>query len=140
MNRGSIASNAEIRPVAAARVAGGRSGAVCCPQRRPRRDGIHARGAYARGFGFWALELRATQALVGFTGLSLPRFEAPFTPCVEVGWRLARAFWGCGYASEAGHAALEFGFSTLDVDEIVAFTAESNLRSRAVMGLPRNGA
>jgi RimJ/RimL family protein N-acetyltransferase len=56
---------------------------------------------------------------VGFVGLSISTFEAPFTPCVESGWRLARAFWGQGYATEATRAALEFGFETLGLAEIL---------------------
>jgi RimJ/RimL family protein N-acetyltransferase len=86
-----------------------------------------------RGWGLWALEVRETGAFVGFTGLAVPRFEAHFTPAVEVGWRLARAAWGFGYASEAGRAALAVGLGELRLDEIVSFTAVGNTRSRAVM-------
>jgi len=69
----------------------------------------------------------------GFTGLAVPRFEAHFTPCVEVGWRLAREHWGRGYATEAARAALADGFERLGLDEIVSFTAAGNLPSRRVM-------
>ena len=90
-------------------------------------------GFALRGFGFWAVEAPGVAPFVGFVGLNVPRFEAPFMPAVEVGWRLDAAFWGRGYASEAARAALEFGFDVLRLDEIVAFTAVENLRSRRVM-------
>jgi RimJ/RimL family protein N-acetyltransferase len=86
-----------------------------------------------RGFGLWALERREDRAFLGFAGLSAPRFEAHFTPCVEVGWRLARHAWGNGHATEAGAAALTYGFETLGLDEIVSFTTVANERSRRVM-------
>ena len=86
-----------------------------------------------RGWGNWAVEVAATGTFIGFTGLSVPRHVLPFSPCVEVGWRLARAAWGHGYASEAARAALRFGFEVLQLPEIVSFTALGNLRSRAVM-------
>ena len=95
------------------------------------------------GFEFWAIELRGSGQFAGFTGLSGPRSEAPFTPCVELGWRLARGFWGQGYATEAAHAAVAFGFETLALAEIVAFTVPANLRSRRVMerlGMQRDAA
>jgi RimJ/RimL family protein N-acetyltransferase len=66
-------------------------------------------------------------------GLSVPRFEAPFTPCVEIGWRLARAHWGRGYATEAARAALGHAFGPLGLGEVVAFTVPANVPSRAVM-------
>ena len=87
----------------------------------------------ADGFGLWAIERRADAAFLGFAGLSEPAFEATFVPALEVGWRLARDAWGHGYATEAGAAALRFGFDVLGRDEIVSFTAVSNERSRRVM-------
>ena len=78
---------------------------------------------------------------VGFVGLQLAVFAAPFTPAVEVGWRLARAYWGRGYATEVARAALADGFGRLGLDEIVSFTVPGNTRSRAVMerlGMTRN--
>ncbi|MHB1576956.1 MAG: GNAT family N-acetyltransferase [Candidatus Dormibacteria bacterium] len=87
----------------------------------------------ARGFGLWALEVKATGSFIGFTGLSVPGFQAAFTPAVEVGWRLARDAWGFGYATEAGAASLRFGFQGLSLQEIVSFTSQLNHRSRAVM-------
>ncbi|KAB7740108.1 GNAT family N-acetyltransferase [Parvibaculum sedimenti] len=85
------------------------------------------------GFGFWALELPGVAPFIGFTGLQHVNFDVPFVPAVEIGWRLAKPYWGKGYATEAARAALAFGFESLDLDEIVAFTVPANLRSRAVM-------
>jgi RimJ/RimL family protein N-acetyltransferase len=86
-----------------------------------------------RGFGLWAVEAPGVAPFIGFTGLSAPRFEARFTPCVEIGWRIARAHWGRGYAPEAAGAALGFGFERLGLAEIVSFTAVGNAKSRRVM-------
>ena len=85
------------------------------------------------GFGFWAVEVPGVAPFVGAVGLLVPGFAAPFTPCVEIGWRLHPAFWGRGYASEAARAALAFGFETIGLDEIVSLTVPANTRSRAVM-------
>lgn len=85
------------------------------------------------GWGFWAVETRAERQFIGFVGLHAPAAELPCSPCVEIGWRLARAHWGLGYASEAARAALRVGFEALALPEIVAFTAVPNLRSQAVM-------
>ena len=85
------------------------------------------------GFGFWAVEAPGAAPFIGFTGLGTADFEAPFTPCVEIGWRLARRFWGRGYATEAARASLGFGFGTLGLDEIVSFAVTANGRSRRVM-------
>ena len=87
----------------------------------------------SRGWSNWALELKASGELLGFTGLSVPRRVLPFSFCVEVGWRLVRKHWGQGYATEAACAALEVGFVRLDLPEIVSFTMAGNVRSRAVM-------
>ena len=85
------------------------------------------------GFGLWAAEIPGVAPFAGFLGLAIPRFAAHFTPCVEIGWRLATAYWGQGYAPEGARAVLEFGFGTLDLDEIVSFTSAGNHRSRRVM-------
>ncbi len=87
----------------------------------------------AHGFGLWALEAPGAGAFVGFVGLSRPRFEAHFTPCIEIEWRLAHAHWGRGYASEAARAAVAFAFNRLELGGIVSFTVPHNARSRAVM-------
>jgi ribosomal-protein-alanine N-acetyltransferase len=86
-----------------------------------------------RGFGLWALEVPEVAPFIGFAGLAVPRFNAHFTPCVEVGWRLAFEHWGHGYAAEAARLALGYGFGTLAFSEIVSFTSATNHRSRAVM-------
>ena len=90
-----------------------------------------------QGWGFWAVEVtdprEPVSGFVGFTGLNRPGFTAHFTPCIEIGWRLARDAWGRGYATEAARAALDFAFREIGADEVVAFTAEANARSRAVM-------
>jgi ribosomal-protein-alanine N-acetyltransferase len=88
-------------------------------------------GFEERGFGLWAVEAEGT--FIGFTGLTVPRFTAGFTPCVEIGWRLARRAWGYGYATEAATAALGDAFGRLGLEEVVSFTAVQNLRSQAVM-------
>jgi RimJ/RimL family protein N-acetyltransferase len=85
------------------------------------------------GWGLWAVEVPGVAAFAGYIGLSVPGFAAPFTPCVEIGWRLAREHWGQGYAIEGARAALAFGFAALELDEIVSFTVPANLRSRRVM-------
>lgn len=86
-----------------------------------------------RGFDVFAVEISGTGEFAGFVGLTVPRFEAAFTPCVEIGWRLAPAHWGRGYATEAARASLAFGFETLGLVEIVSFTVPANVRSRRVM-------
>ncbi len=85
------------------------------------------------GFGFWAVEIPGVTEFAGFIGLSRPNFEAHFMPCVEIGWRLAHEHWGSGYATEGARASLQFGFETLELDEIVSFTTPNNLPSRRVM-------
>ena len=87
----------------------------------------------ARGFGFWAVEMQATEQLVGFVGLSVPSFEAHFTPCVEIGWRIAFEHWGKGIATEAARASLDAAFHELGLSEVVSFTATTNKRSMRVM-------
>lgn len=86
-----------------------------------------------RGWGLWAVERLDTGAFIGFVGISVPKRDLPFMPCVEAGWRLARAHWHQGFATEAARAALAHGFGPLGLGEIVAFTALGNHASRAVM-------
>ena len=95
------------------------------------------------GWGLWAVEVPGVAPFLGFVGLARPGFDAPFTPAVEVGWRLARPWWGRGYASEAARAALAFAFDDLGLDEVVSFTSVPNERSQAVMrriGMTRDAA
>ena len=86
-----------------------------------------------QGWGLWAVEVNDGPPFVGFVGLNRVSFESHFTPAVEVGWRLARPFWGNGYATEAGEAALAYGFERLDLEEIVSFTSPLNEPSIRVM-------
>jgi RimJ/RimL family protein N-acetyltransferase len=85
------------------------------------------------GVGKWAVEEVATGDFVGTVGLGFALFDAPFTPAVEMGWRLARPYWGRGFATEAANAAVEYGFRELELREIVAFTSVGNAASRGVM-------
>jgi len=95
------------------------------------------------GFGLYALELRQERAFIGFAGLSIPAFDARFTPCVEIGWRLSAEYWGRGLATEAAGAVVRFAFESLALDALVSFTVPANIRSRRVMekiGMIRNPA
>ena len=86
-----------------------------------------------RGYGWWAVEVPGVAPFIGYVGLLEPTFEARFTPCVEIGWRLAFPYWGHGYATEGARAVLRFGFADAGLDEIVSFTVPANRRSIAVM-------
>jgi ribosomal-protein-alanine N-acetyltransferase len=83
------------------------------------------------GFGLCAVDMRGS--FIGFVGLSVPTFQAHFTPCVEIGWRLAAEYWGQGLATEAAGAVVRYAFGTLGLDELVSFTVPANTRSRRVM-------
>jgi RimJ/RimL family protein N-acetyltransferase len=85
------------------------------------------------GFGLWAAELKETKDFIGFIGLHVPGDALPFSPCVEIGWRLAFDHWGRGYAQEGARAVLAFGFEMTRLEEIVSFTTVGNFRSRHVM-------
>ncbi len=100
-------------------------------------------GFDAEGIGQWAVERREDGRFLGFTGLAAADFGAVFTPAIEVGWRFARFAWGHGYATEAGQAALRFGFDVRELETILSWTAVTNLRSIAVMerlGMRRDAA
>jgi RimJ/RimL family protein N-acetyltransferase len=86
-----------------------------------------------RGYGLWAAEVVGGAPFIGFIGLAEPSFVAHFTPCVEIGWRLAHEHWGQGYATEGARAALGVGFEVLELAEIVSMTTATNTRSRRVM-------
>jgi RimJ/RimL family protein N-acetyltransferase len=86
------------------------------------------------GFGLYALEMPERQEFIGFAGLSVPSFQAPFTPCVEIGWRLAAEHWGRGLATEAARAVVGLAFDSLGLESLVSFTVPANVRSRRVMG------
>ena len=86
-----------------------------------------------RGWGFWAVEIPNQNKFIGFVGLHTPKESMPFSPCIEIGWRLSKQHWNKGYATEAAKAALEFGFNKLNLSEIVSFTTLANVRSMTVM-------
>lgn len=85
------------------------------------------------GFGFWAVEVPGVAGFIGMAGIGILSYTAPFAPCVEVGWRLGRRYWGQGFATEAARGVLEFRLRTVDLPEIVALTVPRNARPRAVM-------
>ena len=87
----------------------------------------------SKGFGLYAVELREGGRFIGYVGLHTPTFEARFTPCVEIGWRLAGDVWGEGLATEAALAVARHAFENIGLDEIVSFTAPANHRSIRVM-------
>jgi RimJ/RimL family protein N-acetyltransferase len=106
------------------------------PPSREESDALaeHARRHIAEeGWGLWAVEVAGAADFIGFVGLARPSFEEHFTPAVEVGWRLARRHWRRGYATEAGRAALAYGFEELRLNEIVSFTSGLNEPSWRVM-------
>jgi RimJ/RimL family protein N-acetyltransferase len=106
------------------------------PLTRAQSDALAARiraELAERGYGMWAVESPGEAPFLGFVGLASPGFDAPFTPCIEVGWRLAWRFWGKGYASEAARGVLDRAFGELGMGEVVSFTTAGNLASRRVM-------
>ena len=87
----------------------------------------------AHGYGSWAIEVVGGEPFVGFVGLASVGFAAPFTPAVEIGWRLATPAWGHGYATEAAREACRIAFEDLRLPGLVSFTVPANTRSRRVM-------
>jgi RimJ/RimL family protein N-acetyltransferase len=85
------------------------------------------------GFGSYAVELRREHLFIGYVGLSVPTFQAAFTPCVEIGWRLAADYWGGGLATEGAREMVRYAFEGLRLDALVSFTVPGNIRSRRVM-------
>ncbi len=93
------------------------------------------------GYTLWAVELEKTGELIGFIGLNYTDWKSAFTPAIEIGWRLGSQHWGKGYATEGATAALNHGFNTMELKEIVSFTVPANVRSIRVMekiGLQRD--
>ena len=84
-------------------------------------------------FGPYAVELRQDHSFIGFIGLSIPLFEAHFTPCVEIGWRLSADHWGQGLATEGSSEVVSYAFEVMGLDALVSFTVPGNFRSRRVM-------
>jgi len=87
----------------------------------------------AHGFSLYAAEIIETQTFIGFVGISIPMFDAPFMPAVEIGWRLAYDYWGRGLATEGARAVVRHAFEALKLPSLVSFTVPANLRSRRVM-------
>ena len=85
------------------------------------------------GWGFWVVEKLDDKKFMGFVGLNEPTYELPVTPCIEIGWKLAKEYWGYGYASEAAKASLAVAFEELDLSEVYSFTSVLNKKSQAVM-------
>lgn len=85
------------------------------------------------GYGLFACEIAETKIFIGFVGLNVPSFQSHFTPCVEIGWRLASPYWGKGYATEAAQEVLNLGFKNFNLKEIVSFTVPQNQSLRRVM-------
>lgn len=85
------------------------------------------------GYGLWAAELSSTAEFIGFIGLIVPTWEAAFTPCVEIGWRLRTGHWGQGLATEGARAVVQHSFTELDLRELVSLTVPANRPSRRVM-------
>lgn len=90
-------------------------------------------GLQTRPFGLWAVEAVGVAPFIGYVGLAEPGFSAHFTPCVEIGWRLARQHWNRGYATEAAVAVRDHAFEVLNLEALVSFTVPANVRSRGVM-------
>ena len=86
-----------------------------------------------KGWGLWAVELKESAEFIGFVGLFEPTAALPFSPCVEIAWRLRKEHWGSGYATEAGAKALSYAFETLALDEVISMAVVSNAPSIAVM-------
>ncbi|MBD2785189.1 GNAT family N-acetyltransferase [Xenorhabdus sp. DI] len=85
------------------------------------------------GWGLWAVELKQSGEFIGCVGLNIPNIEFPFSPFVEIGWRLDKPFWGQGYTCEAARRIFAFAFTEIGLEEVVAFTTISNYRSESVM-------
>jgi ribosomal-protein-alanine N-acetyltransferase len=86
-----------------------------------------------RGFGLFATELKGERKLIGFIGLHVASFQAHFTPCVEIGWRIAVPYWGKGLATEGSREVLSFAFDRLRLERVVSFTVPENVASRRLM-------
>ena len=85
------------------------------------------------GFGLFVVEDQLNKDFLGYTGFMIANFESEFTPCVEIGWRFNKKYWGNGFATEAAKACLEYGFTQLGFDKVYSFTSTLNKKSEAVM-------
>ena len=96
-------------------------------------DSIREKFRQQQGWGLWAVVLKETDEFIGFVGLNIPKTPLPFNPCVEIGWRIDKTHWRKGYTFEAAMAVLNFAFTHLKLDEVVAFTSVLNIPSQGVM-------
>jgi RimJ/RimL family protein N-acetyltransferase len=85
------------------------------------------------GFGLCAVDVTTGQSFIGFIGLAVPAFHAQFTPCVEIGWRLAAEYWGQGFATEGAREMVRYAFEVIGLESLVSMTVHANIRSRRVM-------
>lgn len=106
-----------------------------CPSLMETHDFVHRmRHQYQeKGFCYFAVDLLENASLIGFIGLSTKDFEADFTPCVDIGWRIKKSEWNKGYATEGAQACLEYAFHTLKLPHIVAIAPAINVKSELVM-------
>lgn len=86
-----------------------------------------------KGFCYFAVDKLDGQEFIGFIGLSEQTFKADFTPCIDIGWRLAKRAWGCGYATEGALKSLDYAFNSLELDEVLSIASTVNLQSINVM-------
>lgn len=85
------------------------------------------------GYGLFAIEEKSSGDFIGFTGFHEANFEADFTPCIEIGWRLKKSVWNQGYATEAALGCIKFAQKHTTIGEIYSFTAQLNQPSEQVM-------
>ncbi|GAB5525626.1 MAG: GNAT family N-acetyltransferase [Roseivirga sp.] len=95
--------------------------------------GRYQRHFKTHGFGWYAVDLLATDTFIGFIGFSKTEMDVSFSPCIEIGWRLAKPYWGKGLATEGAQICLNYGWHTLGFTEVYSFTASINQRSARVM-------
>jgi len=84
-------------------------------------------------FTYFVVELKENREFIGFAGMLDQTYEAPFTPCIDIGWRLKKAFWGNGYATEAASACLDFAFQKKNLNEIYSVCPSKNIASESIM-------
>ena len=86
-----------------------------------------------KGYCYFAVDKLTDESFIGFIGLSEQNYQADFTPCIDIGWRLAKTAWNNGFATERAKRCLEFGFETLHLENIYSVTPVVNTKSEEVM-------
>ncbi len=86
-----------------------------------------------KGYCYFAVDKLADESFIGFIGLSEQNYQADFTPCIDIGWRLAKTAWNNGFATEGAKRCLEFGFEALHLENIYSVTPVVNTKSEEVM-------